>query len=313
MKVINIYPVRFTSFILLAFGLFLTISSCQKDESGCTDPLADNYNSDADDDDGSCVYDMANFNAADGIHGGLLYDKFYASETNWTGPTDASIPAENITDYGDFYRCKQCHGWDMLGKNGAYVGRNAKATRPFVGNGIKQFIADATPRELFDAIKNTGGRAVDPLLTSDGLSGSGDGHPDYGTILTDDQIWDLTKFLKNEVIDTDILYDFTTTGNYPNGTISYSNIGKNGDAVAGQAFYNDNFCSSVACHDPDGTALIIEGRTLGKFLREKPYEVHHKVKFGQPGSDPPMMATSVTDEEMIDLYKLLTDTLKFPN
>jgi mono/diheme cytochrome c family protein len=304
---------KILTFLVFAAFLIVGVNSCKKEKLGCTDPLSDNYDPDAETDDGSCVYDQSNFDTADGIRGGMLYDKFYASETNWTGPSDGTISAADITGFGDFYRCKQCHGWDLLGKDGAYIGRAPKTTRPNVANGIKTFVASASVRELFDAIKKTGGRAVDPATTADGTTGSGDAHPDYGTILTDAQVWDLAKFLKNEVLDVDNLYDFTTTGSYPNGSIAYSNIGKNGDVVAGLAFYSSSSCGLTTCHGDDGTARLMEDRTLGKFLRDKPYEVHHKVKFGQPGSDPLMAATSITDEEMRDLYKLLADPVAFPD
>ncbi|MBI5326262.1 MAG: hypothetical protein HZB41_13490 [Ignavibacteriae bacterium] len=57
----------------------------------------------------------------------------------------------------------------------------------------------------------------------------------------------------------------------------------------------------------DGTA----GMTSGKFIRSKPNEVQHKVKFGQLGSI--MIATPITLDEMKNLYKALADTVKFPN
>jgi hypothetical protein len=42
-------------FILALSALILTTPSCKKDVNGCTDPTAENYNPDADVDDGNCV------------------------------------------------------------------------------------------------------------------------------------------------------------------------------------------------------------------------------------------------------------------
>jgi len=295
--------------------ILLASISCTHDDDvvkveGCTDPTADNYDPKATVDDGSCTYGADDFEKADGIEGGKYYDKFFASSgTQWSTPSDPSVNIDDITDFGDFYRCKQCHGWDLLGRAGAYNGRAPNTTRPNVSFvNLKTYVQSATNQELFDKIKKEGGRPVDPALTADGTNGEGDGHPDYGTIFTDEQIWDIVKFLKTEVIDIDILYDFTTQGSYPDGTISYSNIGKGGNADNGSTYYNDRGCGN--CHGADGTNLIMGGRTLGKFLRDKPYEVHHKTKFGQLGS--PMGPTATTDQEMKDLYLLLTDPVLFP-
>tara|TARA_Y100000589_G_scaffold318084_1_gene344999 strand:- start:210 stop:719 length:510 start_codon:yes stop_codon:yes gene_type:complete len=43
--------------LLILLCLPLLFSSCKKEE-GCTDPIATNYNSDAESDDGSCVYSI---------------------------------------------------------------------------------------------------------------------------------------------------------------------------------------------------------------------------------------------------------------
>lgn len=55
-------------------------------------------------------------------HGGRLYDK-------WYGENKAEKPADNHPAYAnkagayggaDSWRCKECHGWDYRGKDGAY-------------------------------------------------------------------------------------------------------------------------------------------------------------------------------------------------
>nr|NIN71623.1 hypothetical protein [Gemmatimonadota bacterium]NIO31333.1 hypothetical protein [Gemmatimonadota bacterium] len=49
----------------------------------------------------------------------------------------------------------------------------------------------------------------------------------------------------------------------------------------------------------------------GSFLRAKPYEVHHKVKFGQPGT---LMGSLVTDgNDILDLYLALTNAINYPD
>ncbi len=98
--------------------------------------------------------------------------------------------------------------------------------------------------------------------------------------MTDEQVWDLVKFLKEEAIDTDELYDFATTGTYPTGTWTPSNVGKNGDAASGNAIYTSVRCDF--CHGARGNSIIVDGKySVGSFIRKKPNEGQHKIKFGQ--------------------------------
>ncbi len=299
--------------IILVFAGIITVgmNGCKK-KAGCTDPTAVNYDPSAKVDDGSCISpEQDAYNKADGILGGKLYDKFWASETGWTAPN--GINAADITNYGDFYRCKQCHGWDQMGREGAYIDRAPKTTRPSVGPSLIEPIENDPIEEFYDHLKNVTGRPVDPTLTQDGTTGSGDAMPAFGTILTDEEIWDIIKFLKEERLDVTQLYDLTTTGTYPTGTKSFSNIGKDGDPAAGDAFFSAN---CAGCHGADGKgiAIIDEGDTLtvGFFGRNKPYELQHKIKFGNLGSAMTGVPTA-TVADVKNLFKALQDQLKYPD
>ena len=60
--------------------------------------------------------------------GGKLYDKWYAVVGAKTEGTHPAWPASNEKKSGSTtHRCKSCHGWDLLGKDGAYA---SVPTRP---------------------------------------------------------------------------------------------------------------------------------------------------------------------------------------
>lgn len=256
--------------------------------------------------------DPPEFTNANGIKGGILFDKYWSVESGY----DQSSP--KLTTFNasaDFFRCKQCHAWDLMGKNGSYINRAPKTNRPNVADrNLFQTSKQLTAQELFDALKNGLGhtrRSLTADLTNYNPSGNstiGDQMPNLLEIFTDAQIWDIVKFLKVEALDVTKLYDATYEGTYPTGKATYTNIGKDGDAVKGLTFYKAN-CES--CHGADGNAIQMENMGVGKFTRSKPYEVQHKVKFGQLGST--MKPTAITATEMKDLYKALADTEKFPN
>lgn len=276
------------------FALLLTflIWGCSKDDVVTPNPPT--------------AYENASFSK-----GGMMYDKFWSSETGFN-QNDTNIAKFNAKS--DFFRCKQCHAWDYLGRNGSYIGRGPTANRPRVADvNLYDEAQSHTPEELFDAIK----RSVDrrdisyDLNTYDPNNNyiEGDKMPNYGQLLTDAQIWDLVKYLKTAIFDVSQLYDATYNGVYPTGSASYSNIGKDGNPTNGSTYYSTN-CAS--CHGPTGNVLIIEGMTLGQFTRSKPNEVQHKVKYGNIGT---YMTGDfdITLSQMKDLYKSLSDTLAYPN
>lgn len=53
--------------------------------------------------------------------GGKLYDKWFGeNKTEKPGDTHATYPADGNYSKDATWRCKECHGWDNLGKDGAY-------------------------------------------------------------------------------------------------------------------------------------------------------------------------------------------------
>lgn len=271
-------------FVLVVFLL----ASCTHDEFvPITEPPTDN--------------DMAAFDNADAVTGSMLYNDFTLTP-GWDAPKDPSVNASDITGFKDFYRCKQCHAWDLKAQFASYISRVPRVARPDVSNVKLDNLKFANIRELFDAIKNTDGAAVSSARTADGTNPAlgGNEHPDYGLILTDAQIWDLVKFLKVGAFDTDKLYGSSVTGSYPTGKISYFDIGRDGVEQAGITFFNSR-CAS--CHGNDGKSIDLGGLSLGDFARQKPYELQHKVVSGQLGST--MGPTPATLEDMKNLLKAL--------
>lgn len=257
-----------------------------------------------------------------GINGGRLYSKFWATETGFSlinSNLKNQTELDAITSRSDFFRCKQCHGWDRLGREGGYSNRGPKTSRPNVADfDLVAFSSSATEQEVFDAIKT--GTATRRDISQD-LSDYdptidptfGDQMPNYAQILTDPQIWQLVSYLKEEAIDTTLLYDITLDGGvYPNRGRTFSNLGLAGDSVNGNIIYA---ASCATCHGADGTAILVDGGsyTLGAHFRAKPYEDQHKVKFGHLGSTMGAILALSPISDIQDLYKAVADPVAFPD
>jgi len=270
---------------------FTVLTSCKKDENPDPNQVA--------------------YDKADPSKGGIMYDKFWSTEA---GFDQSNVNLATLNTYADFFKCKQCHAWDGLGNAGSYINRVPKTTRPTVSSiNLYQLAQTKTSKELFDAMKITTGRrdiSYD-LSTYDPATNKteGDKMPNYTQLLTDAQIWDIVKFMKEGMFDVSKLYDATYTGTYPAGSATYTNIGLDGNETSGNAFYTAN---CVACHGTDGKTIALETMSLGKFVRSKPNEVQHKIKYGQLGSA--MVGEfDITLQQMKDLYKAASNTTNFPD
>ncbi len=252
----------------------------------------------------------AEYTAADGIAGGAAYSKW------WTADGGGSGTQPTTTAGKDFYRCKACHAWDGLGNAGSYANRTGQSTlkdsRPDVSSvDLRSAAASESYQELYDLIAQPGSRDIDAADNR---------HPDFSAHLTEDQIWNLVKFMREEWIAPSDLYDLAVEGpamyvDYTQDppvvvepTLTYTNIGALGDAANGETVY-DNACQG--CHGTDGTLIAIGDRSVGQFIREKPHEAWFKSKFGEDGV---MDAGLVTDTgDMQDLYAALANAANYPD
>lgn len=64
---------------------------------------------------------QAKYDATDGIRGARLYDHAL-NELGITGLV--------ANDNSNYYRCKSCHGWDLLGNQGVAIGQTGSSTKP---------------------------------------------------------------------------------------------------------------------------------------------------------------------------------------
>jgi len=148
---------------------------------------------------------------------------------------------------------------------------------------------------------------------------------DYGEFISDSQIWDLIKFIKETAHNTDDFYTITTTtGTYPTGTKSFSDLGNGGDSVHGKQVY-DAKCKG--CHGADGTQINIYCKTpalvLGNMFREDPHEIQHKSIWSMPDdidhneagctTATAMPAIDITDQDIRDMMVMDQDATAFPD
>ena len=145
--------------------------------------------------------------------GGRLYDKWWAEkETEKPTTEHPAYPNKGGKYSGDSWRCKECHGWDYKGKDGAY------------GSGAHQ-----------TGIKGIAGAAgKDPAAIALILRDSTHGYSEQQLDATD--IRDLSLFVAKGQIDVSAFVAAPT--NKPTGT-----------AEKGEVYYN-TICAG--CHGFDG-------------------------------------------------------------
>lgn len=198
----------------------------------------------------------AGYVLADPIRGGLLYDKWWRVNGAPAPTGDHPLyPAFGQQVGGTTFRCKECHGWDYKGADGAYgAGDHFTGIRGVAGTTLG-------PQAIFDLLK------ADPDIVTGG-------HQMDAFGMTDGDLWDVVKMTLTGVIDTDD--DIAPDGSFI------------GDPDSGAWIYS-NTCFS--CHGPDGRNLnfgtALDPEYVGTVANENPWEFLHTVRFGHPASPMP--------------------------
>jgi len=208
--------------------------------------------------------------SGDPIRGGLLYNDWMAGLGVDVPAADQALWATQTTNTRtgkDTWRCKECHGWDYLGKDGAY-GKGSHATG-FVG--VMQ-VFGSDPSEILAALK-----------------GSTNPDHDFSTVMDDQALTDMALFLSGTAFDSAAFIDADKKA-----------VGGNPDD--GKAIYDQN-CAS--CHGADGTALNFGDASAPMYVGPKsldnPWEVVHKAAYGIPEVMPALAATTMETQDYIDL------------
>ena len=210
--------------------------------------------------------------------GGLLYDKWWkvvgVDEPTEDNPVWARQDT-NTRSGDDTWRCKECHGWDYMGAEGAY------------GSG-SHFTG-------FPGVFNAQDNEFDALVAQ--LTGGIDPEHDFSA-MGDDAITDLVSFLRAGLVEVSPFIDSDKAA------IS-------GDAANGEALY---MATCTACHGEDGRTLNFgdedDPEYVGTVAIGNPWEFIHKVRAGQPGTGMPSAIDS--GWSMQDIIDVLTFAQGFP-
>jgi mono/diheme cytochrome c family protein len=206
--------------------------------------------------------------------GGQLYDRWWTVlDAKVPSTTHRSYPSDGREKDTITWRCKECHGWDYRGKDGAY-GKG----RHFTGIIGIRGKAGAKPADIARILRDRT-------------------HNYPISFLPDKAVEWIARFVSAGQIDMDTYIDRNTK------------MAK-GDPSSGAKLY-DTVCA--ICHGRDGKMLnvvdaddpaVADGSLyVGTVAREDPWRTLHKIRNGQPGT--PMislMALSVEEQANVLAY-----------
>ena len=197
--------------------------------------------------------------------GGQLYDKWWAViEADEPEGTHPAYPAEGKKSGSTTWRCKECHGWDYKGVDGAY----AKGSH-FTGIQGVRAVSGVDPATIRDIILDDTHRYTEQMIPRSAVE-------------------KIALFLSLGQIDMDRYIDRSTKVAH-------------GDVNRGAQFFQ-TICAN--CHGFDGKELNFgdddDPEFVGTVAQGNPWEALHKIRFGQPGVG--MVSLSVLSvQEQVDI------------
>ena len=206
----------------------------------------------------------------DVVTGGLLYDKWWSVLELDEPAGDNPVWARQTTNErsgADTWRCKECHGWDYKGSEGAY------------GSG-SHFTG-------FTGVFNAQSKSVEDLVAQ--LSGQTNPDHDF-SVMGEEAMAALVAFI------TEGLDDYTPLIDADKNAVG-------GDSADGETQYAS---TCAACHGTDGTTLNFgsddEPEYVGTIAVDNPWEFFHKIRAGQPGTQmPSAIANGWSLEDVLNL------------
>lgn len=199
------------------------------------------------------------------LQGGLMYDN-WAKVMFKKAPeqTHPAYPAKGKKKGAGTWRCKECHGWDYRGVDGAY----AKGSHYSGIKGIREWVGGSVA-EIEKIIRN-------------------DTHRYTKDMIPDEAVRNLALFVSRGQVDMPQYIDYATKT-------------ARGDATRGARFYQA-ICS--VCHGFDGKTINFKTADnpefIGTVAQANPQETMHKARNGQPGV--PMVALGVLDiQDIVDI------------
>ncbi len=219
--------------------------------------------------------------SGDPILGGLLYDK-------WWVMTRADAPEEDHPLWGtqdsnarhgaDSWRCKECHGWDYKGADGAY--------------------SDGSHFTGFTGIFHLAGTNANEILGM--MQGTTNPDHDFSTVMDEQALIDLALFISEDMLDS---------AQY----VGDDKVALSSEVAAGTDLFQD---TCTECHGPEGLAvnfgkIVSDIDYVSGIANGNPYEFIHKVRFGQPGTA--MTAVLDSDWTVEEQAALLAYAQTLPN
>ncbi|MEK6256856.1 MAG: cytochrome c [Chloroflexota bacterium] len=193
----------------------------------------------------------------DTLRGGLLYDKWWVPTGEDKPESDHplwSTQSSNTRSGADTWRCKECHGWDYKGVDGAYGGGSHMTG--------------------FAGIFGLAGSDANDILAA--MQGATNPDHDFSTVMDEQALIDISLFISDELVNYGL-----AAGN--------DKVALSTDLAGGEALFQD---TCTECHGPEGLAInfskeVTDAEYVSGLASGNPWEFLHKVRFGHPGTEMP--------------------------